>query len=184
VERPTISASITRGDDSGVCLAHEQVGTSPEQLVHLLAGFLQGSGHLLAVVSPRIGELGWFAETGEARQRTDMFHVHRAALAQMTADVRGGSRNEVFNGEHREPSRLFVQRVGSRQRRSESPEEIQAKAALPIDELEQRPTFGRVGMNVVRQEPIGKRPRDRVEALDHEVEVVQRTRTDRATVRA
>jgi hypothetical protein len=39
-------------------------------------------------------------------------------------------------------------------------------------------------MNVVQQEPIGQRLRDRVEVVDNEIEVVQGVPFGRSTVRA
>jgi hypothetical protein len=98
--------------------------------------------------------------------------------------VRGASRNKVLNGEYEQPSGLFVHHVGSCQRRSEGPEKVDTNGALLIDQLKQCLAFGRVWMNVVHQEPIGKRGGDRVETVNDKVQVVQGLLIDRATVRA
>ena len=183
-EGSAISAPIAGSHDGGVCLANDQVGTSYEQVVCLLRRLFQGSRHLLPVVSPRVRELRRFAQPAEARERARVLHVDLATLSQTAADVRGASRNEVLNGEYEQPSGLFVQHVGSGQRRSEGPEQIDPKGALLVDQLEQCLAFGRVWMNVVNQEPIGKRCGYRVETINDEVQVVEGPSIDRTTVHA
>ena len=183
-EGSAVSALIAGSHDGGVCLANEQVGTSYEQFVCLLRRLFQCSWHLLLVISPRVREPRRFAQPDEAREGARVLHVDRPTLSQTATDVRGASRHEVLNGEYEQPSGLFVHHVGSCQRRSEGPEKVDTKSALLVDQLEQCLAFGRVWMNVVHQEPIGKRCRDRVETGNDEVQVVQGTLIDRATVRA
>jgi len=112
-----------------------------------------------------------------------MLDLHRTTQSQTATNVCGASRNKVFNGEYEQRSGLFVHHVGSCQRRSESSEKVDPQGALLVDQLKQCLTLRRMWMNVVHQEPIGKRCRDRVETVNDKVEVVQDSLIERATVR-
>jgi hypothetical protein len=98
--------------------------------------------------------------------------------------VSGGSCHKVLEGEYRQWSGLLVRHACACQSRSACSEQVDAKSALPVDELKQRLASCRAWMNVVQQEPIGHPPRDGLETRDDKVHIVERMPVAGATVRA
>lgn len=136
------------------------------------------------MVLPSLGELLRSAEIGEARERSHVLRIDLEAISQTSADVRGGSGNEILHREHWQWSRLLIYHACPRQSGSERPEQINAKGALPVDYLEQRLALGCVWMNMIQNKPIGEGGRNCVETLDDEVHIVQSAPVKRATMLA
>src|SRR5688572_21668852 len=115
----------------------------------LLSRLFEGSGHVLAMVMPRFGQVCRSAECSEAHERSHILRVNLEIPPQPTADMGCGSRNEILHCEHRQP-RSRVQHPCPRQCPTERSEQINAKSALPVNELKQRLAFGRGRMDVIQ----------------------------------
>ncbi len=73
------------------------------------------------------------ADIPERIKRSDMFLIDVEAFSQPSADVGGGSGNQILHGEHSQWSGLLVHEAGARQSSSERSEQIHTNSALPVD---------------------------------------------------
>ena len=70
-----------------------------QELMCLLRRLFQRSGHALAMVLPSLGDLLGSAEIAEALERSHVLRIDLEAISHTSADLRGGSRNEILHGE-------------------------------------------------------------------------------------
>jgi hypothetical protein len=103
----------------------------------------------MVMIIPRRSDLLRLTESAQLAEGRGVLGIYGQAPYQAPADEGGSPGNQVFDGQQTEGAPSRVQRTRTRDSTSEFAEQVDADRTRLIDQLQERPAVGGVGVNVM-----------------------------------